>query len=117
MLGRQSLRPILGSLGDPRLAGFIPTTYQLCFRRVGEGPFTITFHDFKLDTAYASERGYRVSNYDEQAELVSTDGKNVVSLHSIARLDEGLKVLGFIPGPTVRIAKMMRVACSKQATN
>jgi hypothetical protein len=84
-------------LEGPRLGGWIPSRYRLCFRRTGDGPFTMTFHDTKLDTGYAEERGHSVTNYDEQTELVSTDGKNVVSLHSVKRLDERMKFLGLFP--------------------
>ena len=98
-------------LQGPRIAGWIPTTYSLCFRRTGDGPFTITFHDSKLDTEYATEHGYTISNYDAQTEVVSTDGKNQVSLHSVARMDQRGKILMFIPGPTVTIAKTSDTHC------
>ncbi len=91
-------------LQGPRIAGWMPRTFRFCFRRTGNGPFTITFHDSKLDTAYASERGYKISNYDEQTEVVSTDGRNQVLLHSVARMDQRTKILGLFPGPTVRDA-------------
>ncbi|HEY9157514.1 hypothetical protein [Candidatus Binatus sp.] len=88
-----------------RFGGWIPRTFRLCFRRTGDGPFTITFHDSKLDTGYASERGYKVSNYDEQTEVVSTDGKNQILLHSVSKMDERIRIriLRFIPGPTVTV--------------
>lgn len=84
----------------PRLAGFIPKTKVLCFKRAGDGPLTITFHDSKLDSDYASHMGHPVSNYDEQTELVSTNGKNEVSLHSVDRFDESMKILWLIPQMT-----------------
>jgi hypothetical protein len=98
-------------LQGPRIGGWIPTTIRLCFRRVGDGPFTITFHDTKLDTDYASEHGYTVSNFDEQTEVVSTDGKNQVKLHGVARMDQRGRILGFIPGPTVTIAATSDSSC------
>jgi hypothetical protein len=98
-------------LEGPRIAGWIPTTFRLCFRRTGNGPFTITLHDSKLDTEYASERGYTISNYDEQTEVVSTDGRNQVLLHSVARVDQRGRILRFIAGPTVTIAKSSDSRC------
>jgi len=98
-------------LEGPRLAGWIPKTYRLCFRRTGNGPFMITFHDTKLDTEFASERGYKISNYDEQTSVVSTDGRYQVLLQSVARMDQHGKILGFLPGPTVTIAASTDMRC------
>ena len=88
----------------PRVAGFIPKTERLCFKKIGEAPFTITFHDTRVDTDYASQHGYPVSNYDEQTDLVSTDGQNEVSLHQVASFDERGKILGLIPTGATRIS-------------
>ncbi|MGB8684586.1 MAG: hypothetical protein WCD12_17010 [Candidatus Binatus sp.] len=98
-------------LQGPRIAGWIPTTFRLCFRRTGNGPFIITFHDSKLDTEYATDHGYTISNYDAQTEVVSTDGQNQVSLHSVARMDQRGRILRFIPGPTVTISKTSDSRC------
>jgi len=98
-------------LQGPRVAGWIPKTFRFCFRRTGNGPFTITFHDTKIDTGWASERGYKVSNYDEQTEVVSTDGRNQVLLHSVARMDQRGKLLGLFPGPTLTIAASSDIRC------
>ncbi len=98
-------------LEGPPLGGWIPKTFSLCFRRMGNGPFTITFHDTKLDTGYVSERGYKVSNYDEQTEVVSTDSRNQVLLHSVARMDQRGKLLGLFPGPTLTIAASSDIRC------
>jgi hypothetical protein len=93
----------------PRVARWIPKTERLCFKKTGDGPFTITFHDTKLDSDYASRMGYPVSNYDEQTELVSTDGYNEVSLHTVASFDEKTKILGLIWGSVTRVSTIREV--------
>jgi len=98
-------------LEGPRLGGWIARTFRLCFRRTDNGQFAISFHNSKLDTGYASERGVTVSNYEEQTELVSTDSRNQVLLHSLARMDQRFKLLGLFPGPTVTIAASSDIRC------
>jgi hypothetical protein len=102
-------------LQGPRVAGWMPTTYRLCFRRTGNGPFTITFEDSKIDTESALARSYKVNNYDAQTGVVSTDGKNHVLLRHLARVDESIRgrILGFIPGRSipVTVAKTSDIRC------
>jgi hypothetical protein len=95
----------------PRIAGYIPHTDRLCFKKLGDEPFTITFHDIKVDSDYASKIGYPISNIDEQTDLVSTDGHNEVSLHSVVSFDERGKLLGLIPSSVTRISTTRDAHC------
>ncbi len=90
-------------LEGPSLGGWISRTFRLCFRRTGNGPFTVT-----IDTRFASER---ISNYQEQTKVVSTDGRNQALLHSAASMDELGRSLGFFPGRAATITASSDLRC------
>jgi hypothetical protein len=67
--------------GAPRLGLWMPKTYMLCYRRVGDGPFHLTF------TA-AGVQGTRITNTTGQLRLVSTDGRSFAKMRAYLHFDE-----------------------------
>ncbi len=67
--------------GAPRLGLWMPKTYMLCYRRVGSGPFHLTF------TA-AGVEGTRIINTSGQLRVVSTDGRSYAKMRAYLHFDE-----------------------------
>jgi hypothetical protein len=67
--------------GAPRLGLWMPKTYMLCYRRVGDGPFQLTF------TA-AGVQGTRITNTAGQLHVVSTDGRSFAKMRAYLHFDE-----------------------------
>jgi hypothetical protein len=67
--------------GSPRLGLWMPKTYMLCYRRVGDGPFQLTF------TA-AGVRGTNIINKTGQLKLISTDGRRYARMRAYLHFDE-----------------------------
>lgn len=67
--------------GAPRLGLWMPKTYMLCYRRVGDGPFKLTF------TA-AGVEGTRIINTTGQLKLISTDGRSYARMRAYLHFDE-----------------------------
>lgn len=67
--------------GGPRLGLWMPKTYMLCYRRVGNGPFQLTF------TA-AGVEGTRIINTSGQLRAVSTDGRSYAKMRAYLHFDE-----------------------------
>jgi hypothetical protein len=67
--------------GAPRLGLWMPKTYLLCYRRVGDGPFKLTFTE-------AGVQGTRIINTSGQLRLVSTDGRSYAKMRAYLHFDE-----------------------------
>jgi hypothetical protein len=67
--------------GAPHLGLWMPKTYMLCYRRVGDGPFQLTF------TA-AGVQGTHITNTTGQLKLVSTDGRSFAKMRAYLHFDE-----------------------------
>jgi hypothetical protein len=67
--------------GGERPGLWMPKTYMLCYRRVGDGPFRLTF------TA-AGVEGTGITNTSGQLRLLSTDGRSYAKMRSYLHFDE-----------------------------
>lgn len=67
--------------GASRLGLWMPKTYLLCYRRVGNGPFQLTF------TA-AGVEGTRIINTNGQMRAVATDGRSYAKMRAYLHFDE-----------------------------
>lgn len=72
--------------GGPHLGLWMPKTYLLCYRRVGNGPFKLTF------TEAGVEGTSRITNTTGQLRVVSTDGNSYATMRAFLHFDE------FLPG-------------------
>lgn len=70
-----------GLPGAPPPGVWMPKTYLLCYRRVGDGPFKLTF------TA-AGVEGTRIINTTGQLRVVSTDGRSYATMRAFLHFDE-----------------------------
>jgi len=67
--------------GAPPTGLWIPKTYLLCYRWVGNGPFKLTFTE-------AGAEGTRITNTSGRVAVVSTDGRSYASLRALLHFDE-----------------------------
>jgi hypothetical protein len=68
--------------GAPKVGVWTPKTYRICYRRVGNGPFELTFSQVGMDP------NTKVVNPTGQMELVSTDGHNAATMRALLHFDE-----------------------------
>jgi hypothetical protein len=68
--------------GGAKLGFWTPKTYRLCYRRIGDGPFVLTF------TEAGVERNDRITNATGRMTLLSTDGRSYASMRSDLDFDE-----------------------------
>jgi hypothetical protein len=59
----------------------MPKTYMLCYKRVGDGPFKLTFTE-------AGVEGTRIINTTGQLRLLSTDGRSYAKMRAFLHFDE-----------------------------
>ena len=68
--------------GAQKIGYWTPKTYRLCYKRVGDGPFTLTF------TQTGVEPNDRIINPHGNVALISSDGRKFASLSSHLHFDE-----------------------------
>ncbi|MGH7917012.1 MAG: hypothetical protein ACREQE_06045 [Candidatus Binataceae bacterium] len=68
--------------GGAPIGPWAAKTYQLCYRRVGHGPFRLTF----TDTGVAPNR--KIINSSGHMELLSTDGRSYAAMRAYLHFDE-----------------------------
>ena len=95
----------------PRLAGFIPVTYKLCFQRMGQNPIQITFSNSTLDTEPAAKRGYYIRDVNQRSSLVSAT-PNAAWLLFVVSYPETGRFLWLFPGFTGTISRTTALYCT-----
>jgi hypothetical protein len=70
--------------GGPPLGPWAAKTYQLCYRRVGNGPFQLTFTDTGV------EPNRKIINSRGRLDLISTDGRSYATMRAYLHFDEYL---------------------------
>jgi hypothetical protein len=68
--------------GGAKLGFWTPKTYRLCYRRIGNGPFVLTF------TEAGIEQNGRITNAQGRMTLLSSDGHHYASMRSDLDFDE-----------------------------
>jgi hypothetical protein len=68
--------------GAAKLGFWTPKTYRLCYRRIGNGPFVLTF------TEAGIEQNDRITNAEGRMRLLSSDGRRYASMQSDLDFDE-----------------------------
>jgi hypothetical protein len=79
--------------GGPQIGLWMPKTYLLCYRKVGDGPFKLTFTE-------AGVEGTRIMNTTGQLRVVSTDGRSYATMRAFLHFDEFRVSRGFFGGPS-----------------
>jgi hypothetical protein len=91
--------------GAPKIGYWTPKTYKLCYKRVGDQPFTLTF------TNTGVEESDKIVNARGQVVPLSTDGRAYASMRSNLTFDE-YKVRGAFDGsPTFAVAEITNLDC------
>jgi hypothetical protein len=68
--------------GAPKVGVWTAKTYRICYRRVGSGPFELTFSQAGMDPHS------KVINPTGTMDLISTDGRNAARMRSQLHFDE-----------------------------
>ena len=68
--------------GAPKVGVWTPKTYRICYRRVGKGPFELTFSQVGIDPSA------QIINPVGSMSLISTDGRDAASMRALLHFDE-----------------------------
>ncbi|MGH8014451.1 MAG: hypothetical protein ACREQ4_18330 [Candidatus Binataceae bacterium] len=94
--------------GSAPIGPWAAKTYQLCYRRVGNGPFHLTF----TDTGVAPNS--KIINTKGHLELLSTDGRNYASMRAYLHFDEYRNGLHFL-SQTFPVSEVTNLECEIKA--
>jgi hypothetical protein len=110
----QGVVPSLDSqvyLGGPGIGAWMTKTYRLCYERVNEGPFTLTFGDTGLENSVLT-RLHGVSNVNGQVQVLSSDGASRASIRAYLHFQEAPLLLGLVPlGLTGQVDETNTLSC------
>jgi hypothetical protein len=90
--------------GAPKIGFWTPKTYKLCYKRVGNQPFTLTFTDTGV------EANDKILNPHGNVVPISTDGREYASMRSRLDFDE-YKVRGDGMSPTFAVGETTNLDC------
>jgi hypothetical protein len=82
---------------------WMPKTYLLCYRRVGSGPFQLTFTEAGIE-------GTRITNTTGKLKLVSTDGRSYATMRGFLHFDE-FRPAAFFGSPTFAVDEVTDLQC------
>lgn len=68
--------------GAPRVGVWTAKTYRICYRRVGNGPFELTFSQVGVDPSI------KIINPTGRMDLISTDGRDAARMRAQLHFDE-----------------------------
>ena len=68
--------------GARPIGPWVAKTYRLCYRRVGNGPFELTFADAGM------KRSKMVTNPQGRLQVLSTDGRSYAQMRALLHFDE-----------------------------
>jgi hypothetical protein len=90
--------------GGHRLGYWTPKTYRLCYKRVGEGPYQLTFGETGV---VASEK---ITYSKGRVDIVATDGRRWARLRAFLHFDQYRAHRG--GGPTIAVDEDTTLECS-----
>jgi len=82
-----------------------PKTYRLCYRRLGNGPFVLTF------TEAGIEQNDRITNAEGRMTLLSTDGRSYASMRSDLDFDEYRTHASYFGSSTFAVHEVADLNC------
>ena len=104
--GRVEYLDSLKRLPDGAKPGFwTPKTYRLCYRRIGNGPFVLTFSDAGI------EQNDRITNAEGRMTLLSSDGRHYASMRSDLDFDEYGTRASFFGSNTFAVHEVTELDC------
>lgn len=91
--------------GGARTGPWIPKTYRLCYRRLGDGPFELTFADAGI------EDSGKITNSEGQLRLLSTDGHTYATMSAFLHFDEYRTHMSYFGSSTFPVDETTRLQC------
>ena len=91
--------------GGARIGPWTPKTYRLCYRRLGDGPFELTFTD-----AGIADSG-KITNSQGRMRLVSTDGHTYATMSAFLHFDEYRTHMSYFGSSTFPVDETTRLQC------
>jgi hypothetical protein len=91
--------------GGPRLGTWTPKTYRLCYRRIGDGPFVLTF----TEAGIAANR--KITNATGRMTPLSTDGRSYASMRAFLHFDEFRTNASYFGGSTFAVDELTNLQC------
>jgi hypothetical protein len=95
--------------GGAKVGFWTPKTYRLCYRRVGNGPFVLTF------TEAGMEANDRITNANGRMTLRTTDGRSYASMRSDLTFDEYRSRRSSFGGDTFAVHEITNLDCRVDA--
>jgi len=95
--------------GAPKVGVWTPKTYRICYRRVGNGPFELTFSQVGVET------NPKIINPTGRMDLISTDGRDAARMRAQLHFDEYYTGLWF-QGHTFAVDEETILDCNVQGT-
>jgi hypothetical protein len=90
--------------GAPKVGVWTPKTYRICYRRVGSGPFELTFSQVGVDP------NTKIINPTGRMDLISTDGRDAAQMRALLHFDE-FYAHGHLGAPTFGVDEEAFLNC------
>ena len=91
--------------GGSSLGTWTPKTYRLCYRRIGDGPFVLTF----TEAGVAANR--KITNATGRMTPLSTDGRSYASMRAFLHFDEYRTNASYFGGSTFPVDELTNLEC------
>ena len=91
--------------GGAKLGFWTPKTYRLCYRRIGDGPFVLTFSEAGI------EQNDRITNAEGRMTLLSSDGRHYASMRSDLDFNEYGTHASFFGSNTFAVHEVTQLDC------
>jgi hypothetical protein len=95
--------------GGAKIGTWTPKTYRLCYRRIGDGPFVLTFTDAGI------EQNDKIINPEGHMTLMSTDGRSYAAMRSELDFDEVRTHPGLFGTGTFAVHELTQLNCRVQS--
>ncbi len=95
--------------GGAKVGTWTPKTYRLCYRRIGDGPFVLTF------TEAGIEQNDKIINAAGRMTLLSTDGRSYAAMRSDLHFDEYRTHVSDFGGDTFAVHEVTNLDCRVEA--
>jgi hypothetical protein len=91
--------------GGARLGTWTPKTYRLCYQRVGDAPFDLTF------TEAGISRDRRITNATGRMQSLTTDGRTYAAMRAFLHFDEYYRHERYFGGATFSVDEVTNLQC------
>ncbi|HKV53175.1 MAG TPA: hypothetical protein VJN94_00910 [Candidatus Binataceae bacterium] len=105
----RDLDSIIRLPGAPPLGYWTTKTYRLCYRRIGNGPFVLTF------TQAGMEQNDIITDSEGRMNLLSSNGRSYASMRSDLHFDEYRGPASFLTHSTAAIDEVAMLDCQIEA--